>query len=143
MKYIDRNKNINRGYIKLDVWKESVELFSISKKKVDGIKNLSFKVKAEVEDSIYSVSSNIAEGYGRRYVKETIQFNSIALASLAEHFSQIYTLFNATLIDEDWFLKFDDSHYSLENKLINYNKAIIKKVKNKETWNNDYIIREG
>ena len=26
-KYLEKNKNINRGYRKLEVWKEAVELF--------------------------------------------------------------------------------------------------------------------
>ena len=60
MKFIDRNKNINRGYRKLDVWKESIELFKVVKTKIDSLKNISFKIKAQIEDSILSVSSNIA-----------------------------------------------------------------------------------
>ena len=27
-KYLDRNKNINRGYRKLEVWKEAVEMYA-------------------------------------------------------------------------------------------------------------------
>ena len=142
MKYIDRNKNINRGYRKLEVWQESVELFKAVKKKIDSIKNISFKLKAQVEDSIFSVSSNIAEGYCRRFIKENIQFNSIAIGSLGENYSQVYTLFNAGIIDEEWFNKYDTFHYSLENKLINYNKAIIQKAKQKEEWSNDFVIKE-
>ena len=99
MKYIDKNKNINRGYRKLEVWQESVELFKAVKKKIDSIKNISFKLKAQVEDSMFSVSSNIAEGYCRRFIKENIQFNSIAIESLGENYSQVYTLFNAGIID--------------------------------------------
>ena len=142
MKYVDRNKNINRGYRKLEVWQESVELFRVVKKKIDSLNSISFKLKAQVEDSVFSVSSNIAEGYCRRFIKENIQFNSIALASLGENYSQVYTLFNADIIDEEWFNNYDKLHYSLENKLINYNKAIIQKAKLKEEWSNDYIMKE-
>jgi four helix bundle protein len=142
MKYVDRNKNINRGYRKLEVWQESVQLFRIVKKEIDSLNNISFKLKAQVEDSMFSVSSNIAEGYCRRFIKENIQFNSIALASLGENYSQIYTLFNAEIINEEWFNNYDKRHYSLENKLINYNKSIIQKAKQKEGWSNDYIIKE-
>jgi len=142
MKYVDRNKNINRGYRKLEVWQESVELFRVVKKKIDSLNSISFKLKAQVEDSVFSVSSNIAEGYCRRFIKENIQFNSIALGSLGENYSQVYTLFNADIIDEEWFNNYDKLHYSLENKLINYNKAIIQKAKQKEEWSNDYIMKE-
>ena len=142
MKYITRNRNINRGYRKLDVWVESVELFKVVKKKIDVLSTISFKLKAQVEDSMFSVSSNIAEGYSRRFIKENIQFNNIALSSLAENYSQIFTLFNAEVLDETWFNEYDTKHYSLENKLINYNKSIIQKAKQKEEWANDYMIKE-
>ncbi len=76
-------------------------------------------------------------------LKRTIQFNSIALGSLGENYSQVYTLFNADIIDEEWFNNYDKLHYSLENKLINYNKSIIQKAKQKEEWSNDYIVKEN
>lgn len=45
-------------------------------------------------------------------------------------------------MDEEWFNNYDKLHYSLENKLINYNKSIIQKAKQKEEWTNDYIVKE-
>jgi len=87
--YLNRNKNINRGYRKLEVWKESIELFSFVKKKLKLINEVSFKTKAQIEDSALSISSNISEGYCRRYLKENIQFNTVALSSLGENYSQI------------------------------------------------------
>lgn len=59
---LNRNRNINRGYRKLVVWQEAIELFVFVKKKLDTIKTISYKVKAQIEDSIFSVHSNIAEG---------------------------------------------------------------------------------
>ncbi|MCK9210530.1 MAG: hypothetical protein M0P61_06830 [Ignavibacteriaceae bacterium] len=38
IKYGERNKNINRGYRKLDVWKEAIDLFALVKKKLNEIK---------------------------------------------------------------------------------------------------------
>ncbi len=73
MKYLERNKNINRGFRKLEVWKETIELFRFVKLNLDKLNLVSYKSKAQVEDSILSVSSNIAEGYCRRYLKENIQ----------------------------------------------------------------------
>ena len=141
-KYLEKNKNINRGYRKLEVWKEAVELYSFVKKKIKTLKELSFKTKAQIEDSALSVSSNIAEGYCRRHLKENIQFNSIALASLGENFSQFFTLFNAEEIDEDWFEEYDKIHYSLENKLIKFNKKSIENLMTNYDWKNDYQVRE-
>ena len=100
-KYRERNKNINRGYRKLEVWKEAVELYTFVKKQIKINRDLSYKTKAQIEDSALSVSSNIAEGYCRRYLKENIQFNTIALGSLGENYSQIFNLLNAEEIDEE------------------------------------------
>ncbi|MDY0081742.1 MAG: four helix bundle protein [Ignavibacteriaceae bacterium] len=138
---INRNKNINRGYRKLEVWQEAIELFVLVKNKVKTVKEISFKIKAQVEDSILSVSSNIAEGYSRRSLKENIHFVNIALASLSENYSQIFALFSSGDIEREWFDQYDKKHYSLENKLIQFNKSMISKIDNKE-WNNDYILRE-
>ena len=109
---------------------------------MDSLNSISFKVKAQIEDSSLSVPSNIAEGYARRYIKENIQYNTIALSSLAENYTQVYALFIAQVLEDDWFQEYDSKHYSLENKLINFNKSIINKLKQKENWRDDYIIRE-
>ena len=139
---LQQNKNINRGYRELEVWKEAVELFHFVREKLKTIDNISFKVKAQVEDSIFSVHSNIAEGYCRRSIKENIQYLAISLSSLGENYSQIFTLTNSDDINIDWFKEYDKKHYSLENKLIKLNQTYISKMKAKEDWKNDYLIRE-
>src|SRR6056297_2075714 len=106
---INRNKNINRGFRKLEDWKEAVDFYVFIKKKLKEISGISYKIKDQIEDSAFSVHSNIAEGYGRRYLKESIQFNNIALASLAENYSQIYTLFKSEIIDRKWFDLYDQT----------------------------------
>ena len=141
-KYLEMNKNINRGYRKLDVWKEAVELYSFVKNELKTLKKLSYKTKAQIEDSALSISSNIAEGYCRRHLKENIQFNAIALASLGENYSQIFAFFNAGEIDENWFRDYDKIHYSIENKLIKLNKRSIENLMTNNEWKNDYKVRE-
>ena len=137
-----KNKNINRGYRELEVWKEAVELYHFVKDKLKTLDGVSFKVKAQVEDSVFSVQSNIAEGYCRRSIKENIQYLAISLSSLGENYSQIFTLTNACEIDINWFRDYDKKHYSLENKLIKLNMSYIKKLKSKEEWKNDYLLKE-
>lgn len=75
-------------------------------------------------------------------MKENIQFNTIALSSLAENYSQIFALLEGKDIDKDWFDEYDTKHYSLENKLIKMNKIIIEKIDKKE-WKDDYILKES
>ena len=101
------------------------------KDKIDNLNRILFKVKAQIEDSAFSVHSNITEGYCRRHIKENIQFNNIALASLGENYSQIYSLFYTRIIDEKCFNEYDSLHYSLKNKLISYNRLQIKQLKEK------------
>jgi len=139
---LERNKNINRGFRDLEVWKEAIELFSFVKDKLKTLDRVSFKVKAQVEDSIFSVHSNIAEGYCRRSLKENIQFLSIAMSSLGENYSQTFALTNSEDIDIIWFKEYDKKHYSLENKLIKLNRTYITKLKEKDDWKNDYILRD-
>ena len=141
--YLVNNKNINRGYRNLDVWNESINLYAfVCKNILEKVSNVSFKVKSQIEDSIFSVSSNIAEGYCRRSLKENINFINIALGSLGENYSQVFNLFNAQKIIEELFIEFDKLHYCLENKLINFNKTMIEKLKKEQNWNNDYKLKE-
>ena len=140
-KLLNRNRNINRGFRKLVVWQEAIELYVYVKKRIRKLNELPFKIKAQVEDSIYSCHSNIAEGYSRRSLKEYIQFFNISLSSLAENYSQIFALYSGVEIDLQWFDEYDKRHYSLENKLIQLNKTMISKV-DKQEWKNDYILRE-
>ena len=141
-KYNNRHKNINRGYRKLDIWKEAIDLYVFVKKEVNKIRTLPYKVRSQIEASVFSIHSNIAEGYGRRYLRENIQFNNIALASLAENYSQIFALLASEDINPEWFDLYDKKHFSLENKLISFNKSQIKQLKDKNEWKDDYMLRE-
>ena len=138
---IERNKNINRGYRKLEVWQEAINLYVFVKNKIRSIKEVPFKIKGQIEDSILSCSSNIAEGYSRRSLKENIQYINISLASLSENYSQIFALYSAEDITKKWFDEYDSKHYSLENKLIKMNKTMIEKL-DKNEWKNDYLLRD-
>lgn len=138
---LNRNRNINRGYRKLEVWQEGIELYVLVRRKLKSIDSVPFKVKAQIEDSILSCSSNIAEGYSRRSIKENINFINIALSSLSENYTQVFALHSSEDIDRIWFDEYDKKHYSLENKLIQFNKSMISKISSDE-WKNDYILRE-
>jgi len=138
---LNRNRNINRGYRKLEVWKEAIELYVFVKNKIRALKSVPFKIKAQIEDSSLSCPSNIAEGYSRRSLKEYIQYVNIALASLSENYTQIFALLSSGNIDREWFDEYDKKHYSLENKLVKMNKTMLTKIDRNE-WKSDYILRE-
>ncbi len=141
-KYVNNNKNINRGFRGLIVWQEAIKLFVFTKNKIKNIKTISFKTYSQIESSSFSIHSSIAEGYCRRHLKEYIQFINIALASLGENYSQLFALTISGDIEEEWFAEYDKMHYSLENKLIKLNKENIQKLENKGDWNDDYLIHE-
>jgi hypothetical protein len=62
--------------------------------------------------------------------------------SLSENYTQIIALLASNDINADWLEKYDKAHYSLENKLINYQKPILKKLIDKGEWNTDFRISE-
>ncbi len=43
-----RNKNLNRGFRKLNVWREAVDLYAFEKKCLDRLKSISFKIKDQI-----------------------------------------------------------------------------------------------
>jgi four helix bundle protein len=139
---LNRNKNINRGFRNLEIWQQAIELYAEVRKKIKTHIDIPFKTKAQIEDSIHSVSSNIAEGYCRRSLKENIHFINIALASLGENYSQLFALVTSGDLEKEWFKEYDNLHYSLENKIIGFNKKLLTKLKNNEEWRDDYIIRD-
>ena len=77
----------------------------------------------------FSISSNLAEGYCRRSIKEYIQFINIALGSAGENYSQMFALLKTEEISQSTFDEFDKRHYGVESKLINLAKSLARKMK--------------
>jgi hypothetical protein len=62
-------KNVNRGFKRLNVWKDSVSLYILT---VKVFANFPFEMKKTASNAIdatHSISRNIAEGYSRRSLK--------------------------------------------------------------------------
>lgn len=135
---LERNKNLNRGFRKLKVWREAIDLYVFEKKVLGQIKGISFKIKDQILASAFSISSNLAEGYCRKSIKEYIQFVNVALGSAGENYSQMFALLKSNEISKDRFDEFDKKHYGVENKLINLAKSLSKKMKTGQDWNSDY-----
>jgi four helix bundle protein len=135
--FINRNKNINRSFRKLEVWRLAIELFRYEFELLSDIK-IDLKLKSQILDSSFSVHSNIAEGHSRRSKKELVRFIEIALSSLAENYSQMYAIFTTGIIDKDIFDRYDDKCFELENKLIKFIKSLINKSMSDEDWRTDY-----
>jgi four helix bundle protein len=73
------------SYKKLNIWVKSLELvkivYDLMKKYPDDEK---FGLVSQSKRAVVSIPSNIAEGIGRNYKKDTIQFLHIARGSLYE-----------------------------------------------------------
>ncbi|MFO1440706.1 MAG: four helix bundle protein [Verrucomicrobiaceae bacterium] len=111
----------------LEVWQRAMDLFVLVYELAQQIPD--FKLRSQLADAAQSISSNIAEGYGRRSLPEYIQYLYIAKGSLAETLTRAIGAVRTGLIDEPQFESFDVLHYEVENKLLN----LIKSLEAKET----------
>jgi four helix bundle protein len=93
-----------------------------------------FKLSDQILRSSRSVTACIAEGYGRYYFKENIQFCRTSRGSLTETLEHLITAFDEKYISEQELLTFKskiDSCAKLLNGYINYLKKA-KKAKDEE-----------
>lgn len=135
-----RRKNINRGFTKLRVWEDSIELFDFVFKIIDKkeFPDSLFKVKSNILDASHSVSRNISEGYCRRNLKEYLNFLNISLGSMGELFSGMLSLKKIKVINDAELDKFDEIHFKTENGLISLIKSLQKKQK-EGNWQSSFI----
>ncbi len=111
-----RRRNLNRGYMKLEVWQRGMDLFELTFRLASRVPD--FKLKSQFTDSAQSISSNVAEGYGRRSLPEYLQFLYTAKGSMAEALTRACGLWRAKVITDHDFEEFDALHYEVENKLL-------------------------
>jgi|tagenome__1003787_1003787.scaffolds.fasta_scaffold20983407_3 four helix bundle protein len=129
-------RNKNRGYMDLIVWQRAMDLSELSWKLVYVEAIVDFKLRSQFVDAAQSVAANIAEGYGRRSVKEYIQFLYTATGSLAENLTRAIGLLRVELIPESRFQNFNELHYEVENRLL----RLIEKLEQKRD-SGDWISR--
>jgi four helix bundle protein len=118
MKYETNLRNKNRGYLKLIVWQNAMDLFERVWRIAYVESNIDFKLRSQLVDAAQSVSANIAERYGRRSSNEYIQFLYIALGSLAETFTRAIGLQRTSALTTEHLEELDRTHYEVENRLL-------------------------
>jgi four helix bundle protein len=129
-------RNKNRGYMKLIVWQNAMELFELVWKITYVETKIDFKLRAQVADAAQSVAANISEGYGRRSVKEYLQFLYVALGSAAETMTRMMGLNRVQQLSAGRLREFDLLHYEVENRLL----RLIEKLEQKRD-DEDWIAR--
>ena len=136
MGYQTELRNKNRGYMGLIVWQKALELFELVWKLTYVESRIDFKLRAQIADTAQSISANIAEGYGRRSVKEYIQFLYVALGSAAETMTRAIGLNQVQQVSDERFREFDLLHYEVENGLL----RLIEKLERKRD-DSDWVTR--
>jgi len=129
-------RNKNRGYMKLIVWQKAIQLSELVWKIVFVEAKIDFKLRSQLADAAQSVSANISEGYGRRFVTEYIQFLYYALGSMGETMTRAIGLKQTKQISTERFHDFDSLHYEVENRLL----RLIEKLEHKRE-DEDWIAR--
>lgn len=119
MDTVQNRRNKNRGCQTLRVWQDAVELYRCTYHAFKGFPFETKKIASQQIASVDSIHRNIAEGYGRRSLKEYIQFLYIGLASLAESVSGLVAYHSTGQITEVQFHDLDSLAFRLENGLIN------------------------
>jgi four helix bundle protein len=130
--------NINRGFSKLRVWNDSIELYVLTSKVLSTLPYEIIRLKSNVLDCCQSISRNIAEGYCRNGINEYLNFLNYALGSCGEYFSCIFSFYKADQLNKVDFEKLNDLHYKVENELIKLIESISGIKKNKDTWQKRY-----
>ncbi len=90
-----------KSYIELEVWIKSREMVKLIYQQTQLFpKEEIYGITSQIRRSAVSVPSNIAEGVGRRTVKDTIHFLYIAKGSLNELETQLYVSYDIKYISE-------------------------------------------
>ena len=135
-------KNMHRGYMQLRVWQDAVEYYRVTSSAFRPFPYELKRVASRQISSVDSIHRNVAEGYGRRSLKEYLQFLNIALASAAESVSGIHVYHAADQIDDATFEVLDALAFKIENGM----KKLIESLQHKQHdggWEDSFIIRES
>ena len=135
-RYQTELRNKNRGYMNLIVWQKAMDLFELAWKMAYVEAKIDFKLRAQFADAVQSIAANISEGYGRRSVKEYLQFLYIALGSAGEAMTRAIGLNQTEQIPADRLREFDVLPYEVENCLL----RLIEKLEQKRD-DDDWIAR--
>ena len=136
MEYKTELRNKNRGYMNLIVWQKAMDLFELVWKITYAESKIDFKLRSQVVDAAQSISANISEGYGRRSVKEYIQFLYFALGSMGETMTRTIGFYRVQQLSDEQIHGFDLLHYEVENRLL----RLIEKLEQKRD-DEDWVAR--
>jgi four helix bundle protein len=135
-------RNVNRGYKKLVVWQDSVELYSLTCKVFRKFPYELRRIASNQMASVDSVHRNLAEGYCRRSLNEYLQGLNIALGSLGESVSALHVYCRAEQISETEFESLDALAFKLENGMKRLIESLQYKRQN-DDWDDSFVLKES
>jgi four helix bundle protein len=136
-----RRRNKNRGYQKLRVWQDAIELYRLT---CHAVRDWPFerkKVASQAIASADSVHRNIAEGYCRRSIREYLQFLNIALGSLGESVSGYTAYHAANQLPDTQSEELDALSFKLENGLMRLIESLQRKQQS-GNWQDSFTDQE-
>jgi len=139
---MEGTRNKNRGYQKLRVWNDAIDYYVQTCDVFRKFPNELKRIASQAIASSDSVHRNISEGYGRRAIREYINFLNIALRSLGESVSGLHACRKSKQITEEEFQKFDLLAYKLENGLLKLVESLEKK-KESGDWIDYLMVKES
>lgn len=90
------------SYTQLEVWKKArILVCAVYRLTAKFPKEELYGLTSQIRRAAVSIPSNIAEGCGRQYKKETIQFQFIARGSQYELETELYLAFDLGFITEE------------------------------------------
>ena len=124
-----KRKNINRGFKRLRVWQDSIDLYVLSFKIFSKFPFELKKVASNSIDAAHSISRNISEGYCRRSLKEYLNYLNYSLGSCGEFHSCYESFKKADQITDEEYEQIDQIHYKVENGLLKLIESLKKRKK--------------
>jgi four helix bundle protein len=132
-------KNLNRGYKKLEVWQDAMDLYALVVKHLSKVPFVHQKSAANTIDAAHSIIRNIPEDYCRKGLKEYLNFLYFALGSSGELHSACIAFQRAGIISGEVFEEIDLQHFKVENKLLKLTKSLQEKLKSGEPWSDSFL----
>lgn len=121
---MNQEKTKIKSFTDLEVWKEGHKLVILTYKEAEKFPQKEvFSLTSQIRRSAVSITSNIAEGFGRQSYKEKLQFYYISQGSLLELQNQLLIAKDVGFLAKERFMELANQSV-LVNKILN---GLIKK----------------
>ncbi|MDQ4139740.1 MAG: four helix bundle protein [Bacteroidota bacterium] len=119
------------NYKELKIWQEGIVLAKLIYQATATFPpNEKYGLTSQINRSAVSIPSNIAEGAGRNYDKEFVQFLGIALGSAFELETQIILANSFGFIAEEKFLEISEQLIKVQKMINGFRMSILNKKSN-------------